>query len=516
MRNIHLFPALMLCGLLLHASGICGHAQAITWTHPASISDNISPDGTYATSPRVAMDDSNNIIVVWTQYTDAGMTKSQVFKSEYRNGIWTNPSSLDDYISSSTKTVSGAKVAMNNNGDAIIIWNQHNSSSSYSTIYKCEYHNGSWGEPEVVSAKDKTINTNQVAMDDSGNSVIVWDQGSSSNQTVLYTDEYRNGSWSGASKLSTLRTDWNVTDCSISMGNNGTAIIVWNERNEYDLVTVGSTQYYVYYYKTYRKIYRNGSWKETSQAGNEIKVTGSSQDSSLPCVAINDSGDAVMIWREYSTGVFASRYSYSSAAWSDVESLYTKTIDYDSASVAMNDNGKMLGVWYLSALYRNRVFKNEYSNGAWESVLPADYISPTETAATDPQVAVDDNDNVVIVWEGVDKTISDNSIGQVFLAEYRDGVWTLPSSENDSISPGDTDVDYPQVACNSRSSSVIVWQQSDGSTDQIFVSTRIVPIPNDDTTNGDSGGNSVPFPGTLGGLMLLLGLLGAYGAAKRS
>ena len=147
-------------------------------------------------------------------------------------------------------------------------------------------------------------------------------------------------------------------------------------------------------------------------------------------------------------------------------------------------------------------------------------ISPTDMAATYPQVAVDDNDNAVLLWRGVDKsTDTDNDIKQLFLAEYRDSAWTYPTSADDAINPGVAYAYVPQVACNSRSSSVIVWQQSDGTYYQIFVSTRIVPIPVEEKPGDDDSGGTptaIPFPGTLGFLMLLLGLLGAHGADKTS
>ena len=355
MRNTHLFAALMLCGLLLHVSGICGHAQTVTWTHPGSLTNNISPDGTFASSPRVAMDDNNNIIVVWTQ--DTGSNTEQVFKSEYRNGVWTNPASLSDYVSNATKYVSGARVAMNNNGDAIIVWVQY-SSSTNCAVYKCEYHNGSWGEPELVSATGKSIDTTEVAMDDSGNIVIAWDQNiGSSTGSVLFTNEYRNGSWSGTTQLTDFTNKYYISDFSLAMGNNGSTVIVWNDEINTGLTPINNgVQYYIYTYKTYRKNYRNNDWQATSQAGTAVTQT--TTKSSLPQVAINDSGDAVIIWRKYVTGdvatyadpkgIFASRYSYSNDTWTD-ETIDQTGATLDQASVAMNNNGKILATWSRSA-----------------------------------------------------------------------------------------------------------------------------------------------------------------------
>lgn len=64
--------------------------RAGAWVNPVSLTDNISPDGTSASLPRVAMDSSGNTIIGWWQESEADCpsnalyTCKQVFISEYR------------------------------------------------------------------------------------------------------------------------------------------------------------------------------------------------------------------------------------------------------------------------------------------------------------------------------------------------------------------------------------------------------------------------------------------------
>ncbi len=52
------------------------------WSHP-TITDNISPDNQDAYYfPQVAMDDNGNAVIVWQQNDGSGY--DQIFKSEYR------------------------------------------------------------------------------------------------------------------------------------------------------------------------------------------------------------------------------------------------------------------------------------------------------------------------------------------------------------------------------------------------------------------------------------------------
>jgi len=88
------------------------------WSHPSDLSDHISPGGQNSQSPQLAMDDSGNAIIVWDQYDSAG--KRQIFKAEYRNDLWTLPGGLGDNISPNGTAAEFPNVAMDNNGNAIM------------------------------------------------------------------------------------------------------------------------------------------------------------------------------------------------------------------------------------------------------------------------------------------------------------------------------------------------------------------------------------------------------------
>jgi hypothetical protein len=52
-----------------------------SWTHPADVTDNISPDGEDGSAPQVAMENNGNAIITWLQ---SDGSKTQIFMSEYR------------------------------------------------------------------------------------------------------------------------------------------------------------------------------------------------------------------------------------------------------------------------------------------------------------------------------------------------------------------------------------------------------------------------------------------------
>jgi hypothetical protein len=181
------------------------------WSHPTSISDKINPDGHTAHDPHVSIDKNGNAIVVWYAYdgplseqdddSDSEENKnlySRVFKSECRNGVWTHPSSISDHISLAGRHAHSQQVATGDNGDAIIVWVQYNDVSSFSNsqIFKCEYRNGAWTHPTGISCISAdsfyAANEPQVAMDNNGSTIIVWDQDEIDCVThQIFKSEYR-------------------------------------------------------------------------------------------------------------------------------------------------------------------------------------------------------------------------------------------------------------------------------------------------------------------------------------
>ncbi|MCD6497139.1 MAG: hypothetical protein J7M25_02410 [Deltaproteobacteria bacterium] len=106
------------------------------WTIPADLTDNIGPDGQDAVGPEVAMDDNGNAIIVWEQSDGSNI---QIFKSEYRGGQWTLPADLTDNISPDGQDAVGPEVAMDDNGNAIIVWFQQPDGGGSYQVFKSEY-----------------------------------------------------------------------------------------------------------------------------------------------------------------------------------------------------------------------------------------------------------------------------------------------------------------------------------------------------------------------------------------
>jgi len=251
------------------------------WHHPASLSDNISPDGNDTeTYSQVAMDNNGNAIIVWAQYVNGG-SFSQIFKSEYRNGVWTNPASLSDYINPDGNAHS-PKVAMDNNGNAIIVWRQHDGANYQ--LLKSEYRGGIWHHPASLSNKispdGAAAGSPEIAMDNNGNAIIVWEQNSK-----IFKSEYRNGAWTQPASLSDyINPNATAYSPKVTMDNNGNTIIVWQQSGG-----------------IYKSEYRNDVWHHPASLSDKISPDETSTRS--PKVTMDNNGNAIIVWEQYDSAI---------------------------------------------------------------------------------------------------------------------------------------------------------------------------------------------------------------------
>ena len=349
---------------------------------------------------------------------------------------------------------------MDNNGNAIIVWQQ--SDGLKSQIFMSEYRNGSWTHPADlntnISPGGQDATDPQVVMDGNGNAIIVWLQSDGTNEQV-FMSEYRNGSWTHPSNLSdNISPDAQDALCpQVGMDDNGNALIVWQQSD-------GSNN------QIFVSEYRNGSWRHPLDLIDNISPD--TEHAYDPQVVMNNNGDAIIVWwQSDSRGRQIFKSEYRNGSWihpADLSDNISPDDDegaYDP-QLAMDDSGDALIVWRQWDGTSWQIMKSEYRNGNWSHpVDTGDNISPNTMWAYAPQVAMDNNGTAIIVWRQLDGTND-----QIFISEYRMGQWFHPSGLSDNISADNQNAFIPQVAMDNNGNAVIVWYQSDSVNQQIFMS----------------------------------------------
>jgi len=429
------------------------------WTHPSDLSDNISPDGQSAFSPNVAVGDNRNALIVWRQWVG---NRSQIFKSEYRDGIWNHPADLSDNISPNGESAWYAQAAMDNRGDAIVVWYQ--SVGLYNRIYKSEYRDGNWTHPSDLSdgispdLQYQEASSAYAAMDNKRNALIVWYQ-YDGGPSQIFKSEYRQRIWAHPSGLSdNISPDGQSAYAPQAvMDDNGNALVVWMQSD-------GNND------QIFKSEYRGGFWTDPADLADNISPDG--QPAFSPEVAMDNNGNAIIVWYQRD-GNYHQIYKseYRGGIWTHPaglsDSISPKGQDAKYPEAAMDNNGNALVVWHQSEGNSTQIFLSEYRGGVWTHPADlSDSISPDGQRAEYPEAAMDNNGDALIVWNQFDGIGS-----QVFKSEYRQGVWIHPADLSDNISPDGTFVRRQQVAMDDSGSALVVWQQiDDNGVEQIFKS----------------------------------------------
>jgi hypothetical protein len=284
----------------------------------------------------------------------------------------------------------------------------------------------------------------QVAFDASGNAVAVWEQ--DDGITNIWSNRYTAGTgWGTAALIET--TGGYAHKPQVAIDANGNAIVVWYQN-------VG----YPFHIWSNRYTASTGLWGgaapiQTDPSGNAIE----------PQVAINASGNAVVVWQQYDDvggryNIWSNRYTASTGLWGTPEMIETDDSGwtYMTPQVAIDADGNAVAVWHQSDGTRTNIWSNRYtaSTGLWGTAA----LIETDNAgnANDPQVAVGANGDAMAVWYQSDGTRT-NIWSNRYTAST--GLWgTAALIETDNAG----NAINSQIAIDASGNALAVWSQSDG------------------------------------------------------
>lgn len=254
------------------------------WTLPTNLIDNINPDGTDVSRVDAAINDLGDIVIAWQQ---SDGTYERIYKSEYHSGIWTHPSSLIDEISKTGTDAYEPKVAINNKGDAYVVWYQDdNATVNRFQVFVAEYHQGVWSIPsslaDNISPNGKNSKYPMVVANDAGEVKIasMYRVNDGVNVYQVAIQEKLSGSgWSSPMILSSTYSTSNPSKPQIGMDQDGNTLVVWALQNSGDV---------------YKAEYRHGNWLLASLA-SPINFNPSTYD--YPSVAVNNCRAAIA-WKQ--------------------------------------------------------------------------------------------------------------------------------------------------------------------------------------------------------------------------
>lgn len=396
----------------------------------------------------LAFDASGNAIATWTQLSN---TRSSVYASHYiKDTGWGTPILIE---SDDTNPAINSLIAMNDSGDAIIVW-QHNDGVRYN-IWASHYSNASWSTPALIETDDTgTARSHQVSIDNAGNALVVWEHYDGTRYNIMANRYPAGGSWATAALIETDNLG-HAYNPQIAMDASGNALAVWYQHD--------GTRYNIWANR-----FDNGttSWEgvallETDDAGNADK----------PMIAMNRTGNAVVLWRQQTAAFIrnvTARPYIAGSGWGVaqiIENNDEPTTSY--LNIAIDELGNALAVWQQSNGVKESVYSNRYTVGTgWSSAELIESNDTDPVYSDQTQIAMDARGNGIATWtmEDVNGDYSNTLVNR-----YVSGVgWVGETIVQNNTGTADY-AEYPNVFIDESGEGISIYQQPSGGVKNLFV-----------------------------------------------
>lgn len=388
-------------------------------------------------APSVAMDSDGNYVVVWHSWSQ--VSSWGVFGQRYDNQG--NEVGAEFQVNSfTTYQQRNPSVAMNDDGDFVVVWDSNIQDGSNYGVYAQLYDNTAnvvKSEFPVNSETSSNQRFADVAMDDAGNFVVVWTSSFQDNSSNgIYGQRFDNsGSKSGSEFIVNSHTTNDQQYPAIAIESNGDFVVVW-ESNGQDNSLQGV------YGKRFTAI--------GGEIGSEFSVnTFTTGNQRTADIAMDDDGDFVVVWQSYqqdgdADGVYAQRYDKDGLTVDSEFRVNTESTNaQNNPRVAMNDDGDFVVSWD-DRYYGGRggeslfqVYVQRY-NSAGVAIGTNFSVGPEELQyLTKSSIAMDNDGDFTVAMDGRDNDLTDSY--EVFAQAYSNNVaptaLSLGSSDIDENSP---------------------------------------------------------------------------------
>ena len=349
--------------------------------------------------------------------------------------------------STATNDQQHPKVAMDASGNFVIVWESWGTDGDGYGIYFQRYNSAGTAQGSETKANFTTSNDQRmpdVAMDEDGDFVIVWQSdGQDGDNWGIYFQRYNS---SGVAQGSQTRANTTLTGRQampkVAMAHDGSFGITWEDEGDITL-----------------RLYNSSGFASTSEI-TANSTTANTQN--YPSIAMDASGNLVVVWQSYNLdgdgfGIYSQRFNSSGTEQGGETIVNTTTAGHqESPDVAMDEDGDFVVIWTDESkdgsndgIYAQRFNAAGTAQGAETSVN-------STTSGSQDNVSVDMNLDGFFV-------VSWNSYGQDGAYE---GVYHQSFSPDGTTQGSETIVNsttglfqqFPSVSIWDDGNALIVWQ----------------------------------------------------------
>ncbi len=333
-------------------------------------------------------------------------------------------------------------IAFDSDGNALAAWRQYDVLSDYARITINIFDkNSGWGIPDFIEGYSAGNSSNpRIGVDSSGTVTVVWHWSSDPilNYHIL-SRRYTPGSGWGIVTYADAGAATNLGSCNLSVSDKGETIAVWVKNNS----SVIASRYL-----------EDTGWT----LPEEISSSGQG-NASLPEIAFDSNGNAITVWSQDTSpstvnNIWANRYvagtGWDTAKLIEMDNIYNNY----SPQLAVDPEGNAIVIWQNDNVATLNLQVNTYSPGTGWGTTP--YLLETEAGLTGAfDIAFDPEGNAIAIWSQ-----DSGGVLSMFAKRYTPGTgWgSVESVENDDAG----NAQYPNIAFDPAGNAIAVWQQSDG------------------------------------------------------
>ncbi len=205
-----------------HPYTICSnhYTSATGWGTAELLAKDVNAERTL----QIAFDRNGNVFAIWEQHIgeDSG---ANIWGNHYTAGKgWGKAVSLEP--DADDEDSSEPQMAIDNQGNAWVVWSRHEFNNG--SIWFNRFTRGEgWGTAEMISADAHAALCPKIALDAAGNALILWQRIEGGNGSSLWAKRYQvNTGWSNVTRIGE-KQDYSH-DQQLAVDASGNALVVWS------------------------------------------------------------------------------------------------------------------------------------------------------------------------------------------------------------------------------------------------------------------------------------------------
>ena len=291
----------------------------------------------------------------------------------------------------------------------------YRASGIYSIYYSYSSDGGqTWSDGIDIDGVDYESYAPSIAVDSSDNLHVVWYGGGSPLVPgCVFNIQYRQktaSGWQNVEHVTDMSTcDYDQHSPAIAVDSNDNVHVVWYGDGWDDVLDPESFNIH------YRQRSAAGEWGNVEHVtdtvpGEEYGDYYWEEHDRYPSLAIDSSNNVHVVWRSERYHTFGAGYmriSYrerGSSGWGSIVAVVDKNYNdsqwYPEVAVDSNNNVHVMWDgkgWGSNTSYLNIQYRERAAGGTWGSV---EHVTDVTSSQTNPSVATDSHNNVHVVWEG--------------------------------------------------------------------------------------------------------------------